>query len=244
MVRNCRVFNPSRSRRESEEESLTRPFDAVVFDLDGTLVDTAPDLHAHLNEMLAELGRPGLTLAAIRPMIGDGARALLQRGLEVSGGPPASADLDALVLEFLTRYTAQPVRHGAVYDGVVAVLSALEAAGVGLGVCTNKAQAPSERVLAALGLGRWFPVVIGGDRLAVRKPDPGHLRAVLERLGARPARAVMVGDSATDLATARAVGLPCVLVSFGYTPIPAAALGADRVIDHMGELPDALAGLR
>jgi len=223
---------------------LTRPFDAVVFDLDGTLVDTAPDLHAHLNEMLAELGRPGLALAEIRPMIGDGARALLQRGLEASGGLPASADLDALFLAFLARYTAQPVRFGRVYEGVVGVLDALRAAGVRLGVCTNKAQAPSDRVLAELGLERYFPVVIGGDSLTVRKPDPGHLRAVLERLGAAPGRAVMVGDSATDLATARAAGLPCVLVSFGYTPIPAAELGADQVIDTMDELPGMLAGLR
>jgi phosphoglycolate phosphatase len=223
---------------------LARAFDAVVFDLDGTLVDTAPDLHAHLNEMLAELGRPGLALAEIRPMIGDGARALLQRGLEASGGLPAGADLDALFLDFLTRYTARPVRFGRVYDGVAGVLEAFRAAGVRLGVCTNKAQAPSDRVLAELGLEGYFPVVIGGDSLAVRKPDPGHLRAVLARLGGAPGRAVMVGDSATDLATARAAGLPCVLVSFGYTPIAAAALGADRVIDSMDELPDALAGLR
>ena len=223
---------------------MTRPFDAVVFDLDGTLVDTAPDLHAHLNALLAELGRPGLALAEIRPLIGDGARALLQRGLAASGGLPAGADLEALFLEFLTRYTAQPVRFGAVYEGVAAVLDALQAEGARLGVCTNKPQVPSERVLAALGLERYFPVVIGGDRLAVRKPDPGHLRAVLERLGARPARAVMVGDSATDLLTARAAGVACVLVSFGYTPVPAAELGADRVIDRMAALPDALAALR
>ena len=223
---------------------MARAFDAVVFDLDGTLVDTAPDLHAHLNEMLAELGRPGLALAAIRPMIGDGARALLRRGLEASGGPPASADLDALFLDFLARYTARPVRFGRVYDGVAGVLDALRTAGVRLGVCTNKAQAPSDKVLAELGLERYFAVVIGGDRLTVRKPDPGHLRAVLERLGVTPERAVMVGDSATDLATARAAGLPCVLVSFGYTAVAAAELGADRVIDRMGELPAALAGLR
>jgi len=223
---------------------VTRPFDAVVFDLDGTLVDSAPDLHAHLNALLAELGRPGLALAEIRPLIGDGARALLQRGLAASGGLPAGADLEALFLEFVTRYTARPVRFGAVYEGVAAVLDALHAEGARLGVCTNKPQVPSERVLAALGLERYFPVVIGGDRLAVRKPDPGHLRAVLERLGARPARAVMVGDSATDLLTARAAGVACVLVSFGYTPVPAAELGADRVIDHMAALPAALAALR
>ena len=222
---------------------MTRPFDAVVFDLDGTLVDTAPDLCAHLNEMLAELGRPGLELAEVRPMIGDGARALLRRGLEASGGLPPGADLDALFLEFLTRYTACPLRFGTVYDGVLPVLEALRAADVRLGVCTNKAQAPSDRLLAELHLDRYFPVIIGGDALTVRKPDPGHLRTVLDRLATPPSRAVMIGDSENDLLTARAAGLPCILVSFGYTPVPARDLGADKVIDHMGELPAALAGL-
>jgi len=214
-----------------------------VFDLDGTLVDTAPDLHAHLNEMLAELGRAGLELGEIRPMIGDGARALLRRGLEASGGVPASADLDALSLEFLTRYTARPLRFGGLYDGVVEVLEGLEGAGLRLGMCTNKAQAPTDRLLAELGLERYFPVVIGGDRLTVRKPDAAHLRTVLERLGSSAPRAVMVGDSENDLLAARAAGVPCVLVSFGYTPIPARELGAEQVIDHMRELGAALAGL-
>jgi phosphoglycolate phosphatase len=220
-----------------------RPFDAVVFDLDGTLVDTAPDLHAHLNEMLSELGRPAIELAAIRPLIGDGARALIRRGLEASGGLPASADLDALFLDFLTRYTARPLRFGALYDGVRAVLEELRAAGVRLGLCTNKAQAPTVRLLAELDVGHHFGAVIGGDVLTVRKPDAGHLRAVLERLGVDPARAVMVGDSQTDLLAARAAGLPCVLVSFGYTRIAARELGAEAVIDHMDELATALARL-
>jgi phosphoglycolate phosphatase len=219
------------------------PFQAVVFDLDGTLVDTAPDLHAHLNEMLAELGREGLELAEIRPLIGDGARALLKRGLEASGGVPASADLDALFLEFLTRYTARPLRFGALYDGVAEVLEELHSAGVRLGVCTNKAQAPSERLLAELGLERYLAVVVGGDSLAFKKPHAGHVRTVLERLGSRAAGAVMVGDSANDLLAARAAGLPCVLVGFGYSPIPARELGADLVIDRMGDLPAALTGL-
>jgi phosphoglycolate phosphatase len=243
MIKDFCVFNAGDLPEQSRERSVAWAFDAVVFDLDGTLADTAPDLSAHLNEMLAEFGRPGLPLEEIRTMIGDGARVLLQRGLEASGGVPAGADLDALFLQFLTRYTARPVRYGAVYDGVLDVLDGLEAAGVKLGVCTNKAQAPSDAVLAELGLDRYFPVVIGGDSLRVRKPDPGHLRAVVERLGVAPQQAVMVGDSDTDLLTARATGMPCVLVSFGYTRIAAAELGADRVIDHFDELCPALAAL-
>jgi phosphoglycolate phosphatase len=222
---------------------VVTPLDAVVFDLDGTLVDTAPDLHAHLNEMLAELGRPGFVLADVRPMIGDGARMLLQRGLDASGGMPEGVDLEALFREFLRRYTARPQRFGAVFDGVSDALRTLAAQGIKLGVCTNKPQAPTDRLLAELDLARHFPVVIGGDRLSVRKPDPGHLLAVLDRLGAAPARAVLVGDSANDVEAAAAIGVPCILVSFGYTRTPARALGAAHVIDHMSELPGALASL-
>jgi phosphoglycolate phosphatase len=222
---------------------LARPFDALVFDLDGTLVDTAPDLHAHLNAMLAELGRSGLPLEEIRPMIGDGARALLRRGLEASGGLPDGADLDQLFLRFLARYTADPVRFGALYDGVLPLVRNLARDGVRLGVCTNKAQAPSVRILELLGLAPYFGSVIGGDVLPVRKPDAGHIGAVLEQLGVPDRRAIMVGDSANDLLAARAAGIPCILMSFGYTPVPARDLGADLVIDAFAELPDALSRL-
>jgi len=227
----------------SESKVVVARWDAVVFDLDGTLVDTAPDLHAHLNEMLADLGRPGFALEDVRPMIGDGARMLLRRGLDASGGMPAGVDLEGLFAEFLRRYTARPLRFGAIFDGVEATLEGLARAGTKLGVCTNKPQAPTDRLLAALGLARHFAVVIGGDSLSVRKPDPGHLLTVLERLGTRSERAVLVGDSANDVSAAAATGIPCVLVSFGYTQTPARALGAASVIDHMRELPAALASL-
>ena len=218
------------------------PFDAVVFDLDGTLIDTAPDLHAHLNAMLVELGRPGLELEEIRPMIGDGARMLLKRGLEASGGLPDGKDLEMLFAEFLERYTAEPARLGTVYDGALEILEDLAAAGVRLGLCTNKPQAPTDKLLAAVGLQRFFPVALGGDALPVKKPDAAHIRAVLDRLGA-DGHAVMVGDSENDLLAARATGVPCILVSFGYTPVPARELGADLVIDRMSELSAALATL-
>lgn len=219
------------------------PFDAVVFDLDGTLVDTAPDLQAHVNTVLEEVGRPGLDLNGVRLLVGDGARTLLRRGLEATGGVPAGVDLDLLYARFLQRYTAHPADRSTVHRDVIDVLDGLQARGLRLGVCTNKAQAPTDRLLAALGLDRFFDAIVGGDAVAAKKPDPGHLRAVLERLGASPARSVMVGDSAYDLQAARTLGVPCVLVSFGYTPVPARCLGADRVIDRFAELPAALASL-
>ena len=222
---------------------MAKRWDAVVFDLDGTLVDTAPDLHAHLNEMLADLGRPGFALEDVRPMIGDGARMLLRRGLDASGGMPEGVDMEGLFAEFLKRYTAQPQRLGAVFEGVTDALQALAGERVKLGICTNKPQAPADRLLAALDLARHFPVVIGGDSLPVRKPDPGHLLEVLHRLGARPEQAVLIGDSANDVQVAKATGVPCILVSFGYTQVPARNLGAARVIDRMSELLAALAEL-
>ena len=222
---------------------MPAPFDAVVFDLDGTLVDTAPDLQAHVNIVLGELGRPGLDLDDVRLLVGDGARTLIRRGLEATGGVPDGVDLDLLYGRFLERYTADPARRSTVHEGVLAVLHALRARGLRLGICTNKAQAPTDRLLAALGLAPFFDVIVGGDAVPAKKPDAGHLRATLERLGARPARSVMVGDSGHDLQTARAAGVPCVLVSFGYTPVPARALGPDRVIDRFAELPAVLASL-
>jgi phosphoglycolate phosphatase len=215
---------------------IARSFDGVVFDLDGTLVDTAPDIVAYLNEMLAELGRPSLDSDAVRPMIGDGVRSLMIRGLDASGGVPDDLDIDALFDSYLERYTEEPARQSRPYDGVIDTLDALRTAGIKMGVCTNKPQSPTDRLLARLGLDRYFGAVIGSDTLPVKKPDPAHLLGVLERLNVNPARAALVGDSATDLKTARAAGTPCVLVSFGYTATPAKDLGADHVIDHFADL--------
>jgi phosphoglycolate phosphatase len=159
------------------------PFDAVVFDLDGTLVDTAPDLQVHVNSVLEEVGRPGLDLDEVRLLVGNSARTLLRRGLEATGGVPAAVDLDLLYGRFLERYTARPADRSTVYRDVIEVLEGLEARGLRLGVCTNKAQAPSDRLLAALGLERFFGAIGGGDAVPAKKPAPGHLRAVLERLG-------------------------------------------------------------
>jgi phosphoglycolate phosphatase len=214
---------------------------AVVFDLDGTLIDTAADIHAVLAEVFAEAGLAAPPLSAVRNMLGDGARVLIQRALATAGG---TAGLDPMHRRFVERYTVFPCRHSAPYDGAVELLGALRRDGWRLGLCTNKPQAPTSGLLEALDLAAMFGSAIGGDRLpGIRKPDPRHLSAVLAELEVPPSRAVMVGDSRNDLLTARALAMPCVLVSFGYTPVPAQDLGADAVIDSLRQVPAILAGL-
>ena len=222
---------------------LYEALEAVVFDLDGTIVDTAPDLHDQLRITLEAWDRPCPPLDDVRTMVGDGARVLIERGFRATGGLPPGADLDQLFQGFLERYTAEPVRLSRPFDGLEALLDRLDGAGVRLGICTNKPQAPSETLLRTLGLDARFQTVVGGDVLPVRKPDPGHLNEVLGRLGVLATRTIMVGDSRNDLLAARAAGVACVLVSFGYTETPAADLGADLVIDRLGDLDQALAQL-
>ena len=214
---------------------------AVVFDLDGTLVDTAGDLHLILTELMSEEGLPTPPLEEMRAMVGDGAKVLLARAFAAAGVTPDPARLDELYAQFLDRYTAEPCRRSTLYPGAAELLAMLAEQGCGLGLCTNKPQRPSEFLLATLGVGGRFRAIVGGDALPVRKPDPAHLTAVLDRLGATPREAVMVGDSRNDVVTAQAAGVPCVLVSFGYTTVPARELGAEMVVDQLDELPTVLA---
>lgn len=220
------------------------PFATVVFDLDGTLVDSAPDLHAAVNRVLGEgLGRPPLPMEAIRGMVGQGARRLVEQALEATGGI-AAPGLDPWTERFLELYGADPARLTTVWPGVVDQLDSLRRQGVELAVCTNKPEVPSHTLLKAVGLAPYFGAVVGGDTLAVKKPDPAPLLAAIQRVGGEPASAVLVGDSPHDVATARAAGVPVVAVTFGYSKVAPAELGADRLIDAFTELPEALASLR
>jgi phosphoglycolate phosphatase len=211
---------------------------AILFDLDGTLVDSVPDLAAAVNELLAELGRPALGLAQVTGMVGDGAQKLVERALAASGA--ADTPLRAALDRFLALYEADPTRLTRPYDGVPGVLDALATAGWRLGVCTNKPERATRAVLAGLDLERFFAVVLGGDSGPTRKPDPGPLLTALGRLGSAPGSAAMIGDHRNDVAAARAAGMPVIFARYGYGAATLAGLEPDAFIDRFAELPEAL----
>lgn len=213
------------------------PFDTIVFDLDGTLADTAPDLAAVLNHVLTALGRPPVPVDSVRHLVGHGARALLRRGLAATG--EASEELvEAGFPLYLQHYSANICRGTRAYPGIEAALDDLAARGVALAVCTNKLESLTLKLLDALGWSGRFRAVVGGDTLATGKPDPAMLHEAVARAGC--GRAAFVGDSITDADTARAAGFPFVAVSFGFSDRPASELGADAVIDGFDELVPAL----
>jgi phosphoglycolate phosphatase len=216
---------------------------ALVFDLDGTLIDSAPDLHAALNRVLAEAGRPAIRLEEVKQIVGDGAARLVERGFERTGAPVAAAALPRLVERFIAFYERALADLTRPFEGVPETLAMLRARGIRLGVCTNKPERLSLDILEALGLAPLFDGVAGGDSGPVRKPDAGHFHATLRRMGAAGAPAVMVGDSRNDVAVARAASVPVVLVDWGYTSIPPHELGADRIISRFADLPEALRAL-
>ena len=214
-------------------------FKTVVFDLDGTLVDTAPDLCASLNHALATLGRPPVPAADVRHMVGHGARKLLEQGLAASG-PMTPALVEAAVPAFLAYYADHIADGSRPFPGVEAALEMLMASGCRLAICTNKPVALSRALVRALGWDERFVANLGFDSVPAAKPDPGHLFATIAAAGGDPEWSAVVGDSITDTATARAAGIPVVAVSFGFADRPAAELGADHVIDHYDALVPAL----
>ncbi|MEQ9519093.1 MAG: phosphoglycolate phosphatase [Parvibaculum sp.] len=214
---------------------------SILFDLDGTLADTARDLSATMNVLLAQHGRETLDISHVRHMVGAGARKIMERGFMLTGAPATEDELTTLLDAFLVYYSNHIADHTVLFPGVHDQLSRLADAGCLLAVCTNKPEQLSRQLLDALDITHLFPVVLGGDSLPVKKPDPLHLTEAISRLGGSPDAAIMVGDSATDIDAARAARLPSVCVSFGYTEIPPHELGADHLIDHFDALPEALA---
>ncbi len=216
---------------------------AVVFDLDGTLVDTAPDLCGALNHVLDSEGRRHVSPDELRHMVGHGARALLVRGMAETGNPATHEDLDRLLPLFLEYYGAHVADRSQPFEGVENLLKELEDRNVRIGICTNKPESLAINLLDALGLSRYFGAVVGGDSLPVRKPDPATFKETLARLGAADGPALMVGDSRTDVETARAAGVPVICVSFGYTDVAVETLYPDIVIDHYRDFGEAVGAL-
>lgn len=213
---------------------------ALVWDLDGTLIDSAPDICRALNSILADAGHARLGDDAIRGMIGDGVARLVERGFSAAGARLDDAALKRSVERFLTRYSADPAGLTVPFPGAEDTLAELARAGVRHGICTNKPEALSRSVLRELGMDRYFDAIVGGDTRPAMKPDPEPLRACIEALGATTATTTMIGDSAIDVAAARAVGIPVGIVSFGYARASANGMGADFVIGDLAELPEVL----
>lgn len=205
---------------------------AVVFDLDGTLIDSDPDIRAALNRVLVAEGLAPLSAEQVQSMIGDGAKVLVERGFAARGQTAQAAQVAA----FMADYQANAVVATVPYPGIVEALQALQLAGHPLGVCTNKPVAAARDVLAALGLEKYFGAIIGGDSTPYRKPHPNHLAAALQALGASPDHAVMVGDHANDINAAAGLGVPSIFVSWGYGQ----AQGS-HTVDNAVELPGLVA---
>jgi phosphoglycolate phosphatase len=219
------------------------PAPALIFDLDGTLADTAPDLLGATNAVLAARGRALLDLGHLRHMVGFGAKALIAQAMEASGAPVSEDEMPVLVEIFLAHYRAHIADGSRLFPQVAETLGALKAQGARLGVLTNKPQELTDLLLPRLALDGLFAAVYGAGRKAYTKPDPRIFQDVAKDVS-EGGPAVMIGDSITDLNTARAAHVPCILMSYGFTPVPASELGADLVLDEMAQLPQALRDLK
>jgi len=212
-----------------------------VFDLDGTLADTAGDLMGTLDHIMIEEGFAATPIADARSLLGAGACALIVRALAAQNETVTPERLDAMFERFLAHYETRIADDSRLYPGVVEALDALEAQGGFFAVCTNKIERPARLLLEKLGVADRFAFICGQDTFGIAKPDPAPLLRTIAASGGEVARAIMIGDSKTDIATARAAGVPSIAVDFGYTDRPVAEYGPDRVISHFSELPGAAA---
>jgi phosphoglycolate phosphatase len=209
--------------------------EALIFDLDGTLVDTAPDLMAATNHVLNLAGRPNISEEQLRQFVGQGAMNLIKRGLAATGGMLDEAEIKRLHDKFLAFYGDNLAVHSQVFPGVVKFLEEAKIRGLKLGVCTNKVEGLSNKLLNGIGLAKYFSAVVGGDTLPIMKPDVAPYNEVARRLGVAPQRTLMFGDSETDIRTAQNVGVPVIAVSFGYTHAHVSNFAPTYVIDHYDE---------
>jgi phosphoglycolate phosphatase len=216
------------------------PF-AAIFDLDGTLVDTAPDLTRATNHVLASEGRRQVAIAEIRPFVGRGARRMIERGFAATGAPVPPQRMDSLYEAFIAYYAENIAVDSRPFPGTLELLDRLDDAGVKLGICTNKQERLSLKLLDGLGLRHRFGAIIGADTIGIPKPDPAPYREAVARLEAGGG-SVMIGDSETDILTARNAGVPVIAVTFGYTERHVREFAPDHVVDHMDHVWPAIAG--
>jgi len=215
-------------------------FDTVIYDLDGTLIDSAKDMQVAVSNVLADHRLPPVTEDDVRIFMGQGSKVTMAKAFAKYGKSLDEASLSAVTREFVRYYEADPVSHTIAFDGVNDVVNRFDRLGLKQGVCTNKFERPSRMILEHLKLMPPIADLAGADTFPVRKPDPRHILMLVERMGRSPDRAVMVGDSIHDVEAAHAAGLPAVLVSWGYTDRPASELGAEAVIQRFDALPQAL----
>ena len=215
----------------------------LAFDLDGTLVETAPDLIGALNTVLAEEGLPPQTLDQARILVGRGARALIERGFAAAGRPLPEEAKPALLERFIAIYLGRIAHESTLYPGCLEALDALAGAGAILAVCTNKPTHLAVALLEALGIADRFAAIVGGDIAPAFKPDARHLIFTVEQAGGDLTRAILIGDSENDVHAARAAGCPSVFVTFGYCEFSADDLQPDAVISDYADLPGACVGL-
>ena len=215
----------------------------IVFDLDGTLIDTAPDLIHTLNLVLTQEGLSAVPYATARNLIGGGAQVMIRRALAAEGRDATEAEMDRLYAAFIAYYSEHIADRSRPFPGLDSALNDLRAAGHALAVCTNKLEWLSLRLLKALNLTHRFAAICGPDTFGVMKPDPEVFRQTVRRAGGEPSRAIMVGDSKTDIHTGRAARVPVIAVDFGYTDVPIASLLPDRIISSFSELPAAIGDL-
>lgn len=212
----------------------------LVFDLDGTLVDTAPDLIASTNHVLEHLGLPLVDAETLRPLVGHGARYMIEKAVGAPAATMTAGERDALLDRYLDYYGRHIADKSRPFDGVVPLLEKFRANGAKLAVCTNKNERLSKQLLDALDLTRYFDAIAGRDTLPEAKPHPNALLGTIALAGGDQARAIMIGDSGIDVATAKAAGVPVIGVSFGYTDRPVREFGPDVIIDHYRELETAI----
>ncbi len=217
--------------------------DAIAFDLDGTLIDSVPDVRAAINRLLVSEGRSEISLEQTLTLVGQGARVMMEQAMALGDGAPPADTLDRMVETYIGFYQRHPADLTTIYPGVVEVLESLAARGIPMAICSNKPFVMTKLVLKTLGLDRYFDAVTGGDNVPHRKPDGRHVTHALELLGGEHSHAVMVGDSETDVAAGKNAGVAVIAVTYGYAHVPVTELGADVLIDRFSDLPDALDAL-